>query len=149
MMIKLLRIEDEGMITGAEPTLEQEDGLWVATADFGGFDMTPYDGFIVSIPEGLVVSAEGDVVANGQSSTQISGTTGIGNTADKAEAVSCDGRRVTITGAAAGERITLLTADGRAVCGKTAGGDGVSIELPGRGLFIVRVGTTAYKITGK
>ncbi len=149
MMIKLLRIEDEGMITGAEPTLEQDDGLWVVTADFGGFDMTPYDGFIVSMPEGLVVSAEGDVVANGQSSTQIGGTTGIGNTADKAAAVSCDGRRVTITGAAAGERITLLTADGRAVCGKTAGGADVSIELPGRGLFIVRVGTTAYKITGK
>lgn len=149
MEISLWQSDDGPMIAGAEPTVSTENDKWVLTTGFGGLDLSAYDGFVVVIPEGLVVSAEGDVVVNKRSSTQIEGTTGISNVTGNETAVSCDGRRVIITNAVNGGRITLLTADGKTLLTKTAVGTEERIPLPGKGLFVVNVDGTSYKIIGR
>lgn len=149
MQVSLCRPDDGQMIAGVEPTVSTEEGKWVLTAGFGGLDMSAYDGFTVVIPEGLVVSAEGDVVVNERSATQIGGTTGITNSTGNATTVSCNGHKIIITNAPIDENISLITADGQTVATKAACGTEESMQLPGKGMFIVKVGGTSYKIISR
>ena len=149
MLVSLCRPDDGEMIAGVEPTVSTEEGKWVLTAGFGGLDMSAYDGFTVVIPEGLVVSAEGDVVVNKRSATQIGGTTGITNSTGNATTVSCNGHKIIITNAPIGESISLITPNGQTVATKAAGGAEESMPLPGKGMFIVKVGGASYKILSR
>ena len=65
----------------AMPTLSEENGEWVLTADFGGVELKSGGSYTVYLTEGSVVSTEGDVAVNRSQSSQIT-TSGIGTVTD-------------------------------------------------------------------
>ncbi|MCC8117330.1 MAG: hypothetical protein LIP09_01070 [Bacteroidales bacterium] len=65
--------EDNELVKSVVPTLVEEDGKWVLTADFEETPLIPEKGYTLVIPEGTLISASGDVVVNYRKATNVPG----------------------------------------------------------------------------
>lgn len=59
------------------PTMRNENGQWLLVADFDGFPLAAETGYSVVIPEGTLITKDGDVVVNTRNVTSVGNTTGI------------------------------------------------------------------------
>lgn len=59
------------------PTVRNENGQWLLVADFEGFPLAAETGYSVVIPEGTLITKDGDVVVNRRNVTSVGNTTGI------------------------------------------------------------------------
>ena len=59
------------------PTVRNENGQWLLVADFDGFPLAAETGYSVVIPEGTLITKDGDVVVNRRNVTSVGNTTGI------------------------------------------------------------------------
>ena len=129
---------------GATPTLREEDGKWILSADFRGVALESGESYTVEIPEGTLVTAEGDIAVNSrQTSESISGievTESVGVT------VSASGGGITVSGIALDTPVTVYDSSGRrlAQIGRTDGT--ATFGATGGGVCIVTVGGRTLKI---
>lgn len=128
------------------PTLTTEDGQWVVTADFGGIELSSEEGYSIVIPEGSIISAEGDVVVNSRSQMPIIGRSGVGNVATDELIMNCNGGVLNIENVNPGSRVTVYSADGKLIYNQIATSTTISLELPSKGIFIVTTGGKGEKV---
>lgn len=69
--------EDNQLVKSVIPTLAEEDGKWILTADFEQTPLIPEKGYTIAIPEGTLISASGDVVVNSRKSIKVPDSSGI------------------------------------------------------------------------
>lgn len=106
--------------------------------------------YTLVLPEGSVSSRYRSDITNEEERVCFGITpTGIGTAASGGVAVRCDEGTIWISGAKAGERITLYGVDGTALGSRTADGQPTGIAAPGAGVFIVNVGGRAYKVAAR
>ncbi|MDO4161297.1 MAG: T9SS type A sorting domain-containing protein [Prevotellaceae bacterium] len=137
---------DYNVIKEATATLSEADGQWIVTADFGGVEVGD-GGFVIVIPEGTVISATGDVAVNSRTSVPFSGTTGIDGTVCKGFSMTCNAGRLNISGIS-GIDVSLFTVDGKSIgIYNTGNQSSLSIDLPHRGIYLVKVNGKSYKVS--
>ncbi len=66
--------DDDSRSWEAMPSLSEENGEWVLTADFEGVRLKSGNAYSIVVPEGTVVTAEGDVAVNRTQSYAIDAT---------------------------------------------------------------------------
>lgn len=69
--------EDNLLVKSVVPTLVEKEGKWILTADFEQTPLTSEKGYTIVIPEGTLISANGDVVVNSRKSLNVEKDSGI------------------------------------------------------------------------
>mgnify|MGYP000134558765 FL=1 len=69
--------DNSEMVKEVMPTLTEEDGQWVLKADFEDTPLTSDKGYTIVIPDGTLISANGDVVINSRRTVNVGDATGI------------------------------------------------------------------------
>lgn len=143
--------ETDHLIKEAEAFLTEENNQWVMTADFKGIRLNDDHSYMIVIPDGTVVTATGDVVLNSRSTLSVNGggATGVYNTDNKDVSVTCMDGRLIVDNVIAGNRITVVSMDGKTISNDVATTTSVKMDLPCKGLFVVTVNGTVYKILNR
>ena len=144
-------LRDEVEIGSFPVSVTYDWGLGQAMVGFSS-DYSFDDGarYTLVLPEGSVSSRYRSDITNEEERVCFGITpTSIGTAASGGVAVRCDEGTIWISGAKAGERITLYGVDGTALGSRTADGQPTGIAAPGAGVFIVSVGGRAYKVAAR
>ena len=131
------------------PTLEEHEGRWVLTADLARLQLSQACDYSCIIPEATVVTKEGDIVVNGRQEIHIDGSTGINAPSTAGRQVSIAGRTVTVNGIEAGTVVSLHGMDGRLMMQATAGDNGISINVPSPGVYVLTINNRSVTVTVK
>lgn len=138
--------DDADIVKEVTPTLSTLNGQWVLTADFGNFPLETGKGYSVVIPEGTLVTPDGDVVVNSRNVTDVGNTNGICQTVGKNATLSISKGMLTIKGIEVGAKIKIFSIDGKMVKCATATSESISMCLPDGGIYILSVHGKVYKI---
>lgn len=142
--ILLLNV-DQTLIKEVIPVLTEENGQWVVSCNFGGVKV-PEKGCCITIPEGTVISANGDVVVNAKNTFDVNVTTKIGNVSNRNIEVKASDGRVVIDNAPIGGKLYVYSAEGKKVAERLVSSPRLTLELPSKGIYIVAINGKAYKV---
>ncbi len=127
------------------PVVTEENRFWALTGNFEGM-VIPESGCFIVIPEGTIVTAEGDVTVNRKSSTTVNVNTGMEEMGKSPVRCRVVGRQLLIEGVPSDSVYEVLTMDGKTVaCGKVVSSS-ASAELPLQGVYVVRVSGISCKV---
>ena len=76
-VVQLCEAHEGTMVKEVVPTMRNENGQWLLVADFDGFPLAMETGYSVVIPEGILITKDGDVVVNTRNVTSVGNTTEI------------------------------------------------------------------------
>ena len=125
--------------------MTEENGQWVVSCNFGGVKV-PEKGCCITIPEGTVISANGDVVVNAKNTFDVNVTTKIGNVSNRNIEVKASDGRVVIDNAPIGGKLYVYSAEGKKVAERLVSSPRLTLELPSKGIYIVAINGKAYKV---
>lgn len=137
------------MIKDVVPTLAEEDGRWILSADFGDtpiLSAASASGYIVVIPEGTLVTATGDVALNQYEAVAVDGHSGIDTVAGTKITVRTSGRQIVIDNAEPGTHVTVSTVDGRAVFDNCLPAGHMTLPVP-PGIYVIAAGEIRCKVS--
>lgn len=146
-VVQLYLEDDDIVVKEVVPTLSEEDGKWVLVADFENVDLSEGKGYYIVIPEGTLVTKDGDVVINQRSSVYV-----VGNTNSisglKAEncSISAGNGMITVNKMAEGSEISLFSLDGKLISHARPSAESVSLSVPDSGVYLLSINGKAYKI---
>lgn len=145
-----LNIESENLvIKEVVPTIYEENGAWVLIADFDNTPLIPEKGYTIIIPEGTLVTKDGDVIVNQRNVMGIGNSSGIDEVANKDVAISTDKGVITIRQIVKGCDIKLYSLDGTMICDTKSSGENVSLSVPNAGVYLLSINGNSYKIAVK
>lgn len=137
------------MIKDVVPTLAEDDGRWILSADFGDtpiLSAASASGYIVVIPEGTLVTATGDVALNQYEAVAVDGHSGIDTVAGTKITVRTSGRQIVIDNAEPGTHVTVSAVDGRAVFDNCLPAGHMTLPVP-PGIYVIAAGEIRCKIS--
>lgn len=142
--ILLLDGNDE-LLKEVTPTLGEEKGQWVVSCDFEGAKV-PENGCNIVIPEGTIISAEGNVAVNARSSFSVNGSTGLGKASAGSIKVKVADRQIIIDNAPVGKTLSVYSAEGKKVAARLIASPYFTMELEANGIYIVSINGKSYKV---
>ena len=131
--------DNSEMVKEVMPTLTEEDGQWVLKADFEGTPLTSDKGYTIVIPDGTLISANGDVVVNSRRTVNVGDATGISQVGNDALLLRATKGGISLTGLPTNTNITVCGLDGKVVYSETPNAANVTVHL-NNGLYIVKIG---------
>lgn len=145
-----LNIENENIVVKeVVPTIYEENGNWVLIADFENTPLIPEKGYTIIIPEGTIVSKDGDVIVNQRNVMGIGNSSGIVEIVNEEVAISTSNGVITIGQIVKECDIKLFSLDGTMVCNTKTSEGNVSISVPNFGVYILSINGKTYKIAVK
>lgn len=145
-----LNIEDDDLIVkDVVPSISEEDGKWVLVADFDNTPLIPEKGYTIIIPEGTIVSKEGDVIVNQRNVMGIGNSSGIVEIKNGEVAISTSNGVITIGQVVKGCDIKLFSLDGKMIYDTKTSEGNVSISVPTSGVYLLSINGKTYKIAVK
>lgn len=136
---------DKKLIMEVTPILIEENGQWIVSCNFEGVKV-PENGCYIIIPEGTVISANGDVKVNATNSLGVNVTTGVGEVSTNDIEIKVSDRRLIIDNAPIGKIILVYSVDGKKVIDHLIFSKHLTLELPSKDIYIVSINGKAYKI---
>lgn len=112
-VVQLYLEDDDIVVKEVVPTLSEEDGKWVLVADFENVDLSEGKGYYIVIPEGTLVTKDGDVVINQRSSVYVGNTNSIFGLKAENCSISAGNGMITVNKMAEGSEISLFSLDGK------------------------------------
>lgn len=145
-----LYIEKEDMtVKEVVPALTEEEGKWVLTADFENTPLIPEKGYSIIIPEGTLVTKDGDVVVNSRNVMDVGKTTGISGVETQRPVILNENGIVRIERLRPGTEIRLFSPDGKMIKRLRASNESVSLTVPNSGIYVLSINNDTYKIVVK
>jgi hypothetical protein len=145
-IVQLVILEDNLIVKEVIPSISEENGEWVLIADFDNTPLIPEKGYTIIIPEGTLVTKDGDVIINQRNAIAIESNSSIDNIENKKVSVSCDNRVITIEQIAKKCDIRLFTTDGIMINSSKSYGENVYICAPTAGIYLLSINSKIYKI---
>jgi hypothetical protein len=145
-IVQLVILEDNLIVKEVIPSISEENGEWVLIADFDNTPFIPEKGYTIIIPEGTLVTKDGDVIINQRNAIAIESNSSIDNIENKEVSVSCDNRVITIEQIAKKCDIRLFTTDGIMINSSKSYGENVYICAPTAGIYLLSINSKIYKI---
>lgn len=147
-----LYIENEDlMVKEVVPTLSEENGKWVLIADFENTPLVAGKGYSIIIPEGTLVTKDGDVIVNQRNvmSVENPNPSGIAKNENKESTISIDHGLITIKQAAKRSDIKLFSFEGKMINRTITSDENVSIPIPTSGFYLLSINGKTHKIVIK
>lgn len=145
-----LYIEKENLIVKeVVPTISEENGKWVLIADFENTPLVSVEGYSIIIPEGTLVTKEGDVIVNQRNVMSVGNNSGIVVIENPDPIITVNNRIVRIKQAVKGSDIKLVSLDGKLVYNANASIEDISIYVPAAGIYLLSLNGKTYKIAVK
>ncbi len=144
--VQLCEESSGNVVKTVVPTLSTSEGRWVVTADFEGTPLAAGKGYSIVIPEGTIISEDGDVVVNTRNVMEIDRNGSVSAIETDAPVIKAGKGVITIEGVAAGADVKLFAADGRMVYSATAKAESFAITTPAPGIYIVAINGVAHKV---
>ena len=142
-----LCIETDGIIVKeAVPSIAEENGQYVMTVNFDNTPLTSEKGYTIIIPEGTLVTENGDVIVNPRSIMAVSNSSGISDIKDTECNIKVVNGTISIDNATNGNDIMLYSLDGKIVYNAKSNGGIVSIPVGTTGIYLLSIDGTTYKI---
>ena len=107
--------------------------------------------YTLTLPAGSVSAKYRDDIVNLETKVEFIGgnKSGVEEVEAGAVSVASANGRLTVTGISAGTRIAVFSDDGKMVGSMVAGGASATMELPGKGVYIVTVDGRPYKLINR
>ena len=131
------------------PTISEENGDWVLAADFENIPLIPEKGYTIIIPEGTIVSKEGDVVVNQRNVMGIGNSSGIVEIENREVSINSANGVISIGQIVKGCNIKLFSLDGTMIYNTKTSEGNVSISVPTFGVYLLSIKGKTYKIAVK
>ncbi len=149
--VQLYNETDKIVVKEVVPTLSEENGKWILTADFQNTPLIPEKGYTVIIPEGTLVSTDGNVIVNSRNSTSVENgnTSDICNIRSSETAINVKNRIITINNADENSKIRLFSLDGKTVYTAKPANGTASFSVPKSGIYLLSTNGKTQKITIK
>ncbi len=145
-----LKIEEDNIIVkDVVPSISEEDGKWVLVADFDNTPLIPEKGYTIIIPEGTIISKEGDVIVNQRNVMGVGNSSGIAEIVDREVAISTSHGVITIGQIVKGGDIKLFSLDGTMTYNTKTSEGNISISVPTSGVYLLSINGKTYKIAVK
>lgn len=145
-----LYIEEENFIVKeVVPTVSEENGKWVLIADFENTPLVSEEGYSIIIPEGTLVSKDGDVIVNQRNVMSVGNSSGIVEIKNAESPITVYNGIVKISQVVEGSDIRLISLDGKLVYNAKASVEDVSIYVPVAGVYMLSLNGKTYKIAVK
>ena len=136
---------DDNLIKEVTPTLTEENGKWVVFCDFGGVKI-PNRGCNIVIPEGTIISANGNVAVNSKNKLGVNVFTEVGKVSTNDIKVKISNLRVIIDNAPINEMLTVYSTDGKKVVNHLISSPYFTFELPSKGVYIISINRKSLKV---
>lgn len=141
---------DNNLIKVVTPTLSEDEdgrwGRWIVSCDFGGLRV-PEKGCSIVIPEGTVISADGNVSVNAKNSFDVNiGTAGLGGVSNGKMEIKASDRRITIKDAPIGATVCVYSTDGKKVADHIVTSRNFVLNLTSNGIYVVSIDGKSYKV---
>lgn len=145
-----LNIENENLIVKeVVPTISEENGYWVLIADFENTPLIPEKGYTIIIPEGTIVSKDGDVIVNQRNVMGVGKSSGIVEIVNGEVEISTSHGVITIGQIVKEVDIKLFSLDGTMIYNTKTSEGNVSISVPTFGVYLLSINGKTYKIAVK
>ena len=131
--------DNSEMVKEVMPTLTEEDGQWVLKADFEGTPLTSDKGYTIVIPDGTLISANGDVVINSRRTVNVGDATGISQFGNDALSVRTTKGGISVMGLPSKTNVTVCSLDGKLVYNETPNVANVTVPV-NNGFYIINIG---------
>lgn len=131
--------DNSEMVKEVMPTLTEEDGQWVLKADFEGTPLTSDKGYTIVIPDGTLISANGDVVINSRRTVNVGDATGISQFGNDALSVRTTKGGISVMGLPSKTNVTVCSLDGKLVYNETPNVANVTVPV-NNGFYIIKIG---------
>lgn len=129
----------------AIPELSVENGLYIVTVHFGGIEPESGTAYSIDIPEGSIVSAEGDIAVNENMRIPLEPTT-VAGLNDERIRIRTDKNAITVIGAETGTDISIFNSKGERIRRFKTTSDTLTIDSLPDDIYIVKAGGTEYKV---
>lgn len=137
---------DNKLIKEVVPTLREENKKWIVACNFGGIKV-PEGGCQIVIPEGTVISADGNVAVNSNNKLNVNVSTGINAAAADNIKIKTSDRKISISNAPTGKTLEIYSAEGKKIIQQPVTSNSITIELQSHGIYIVHINGISYKVT--
>lgn len=145
-----LNIENENLtVKEVVPTISEENGDWVLAADFENIPLISEKGYTIIIPEGTIVSKEGDVVVNQRNVMEIGSSSGIVEIENREVSINSANGVISIGQIFKGCNIKLFSLDGTMIYNTKTSEGNVSISVPTFGVYLLSINGKTFKIAVK
>lgn len=145
-----LYIEEENFIVKeVVPTVSEENGKWVLMADFENTPLVSEKGYSIIIPEGTIVSKDGDVIVNQCNVMSVGNRSEIVEIENALPSITVHNGFVKINHVVTGSDIRLISLDGKLVYNAKASIEEVSIPVSAAGVYLLYLNGKKYKIEAK
>ncbi len=134
------------LIKEVTPTLSEEGGQWIVTCNFGGVKV-PDNGCYIVIPEGTIISADGNVAVNTKNSLSVNSGTGIGSVSKGKMEIKASDRKITIIDAPIGATVCIYSTDGKKVTDHIVTSRNFVLNLTSNGIYVVSIDGKSYKVS--
>lgn len=144
---KIQLVEDKFTVCNeVTPKLTQQRRKWVLSADFEAFPLAADKEYEIVIPESTVVTAKGDVVVNRRNVIPV-GRSGVQNIVkgDSTELIVA-GNGLHISRISSGSEVEVYSVEGAVIYSGVADSSEMSVDLPGRGIYIVTINGSPHKL---
>ena len=118
-------------------------------ADFENIPLIPEKGYTIIIPEGTIVSKEGDVVVNQRNVMGIGNSSGIVEIENREVSINSANGVISIGQIVKGCNIKLFSLDGTMIYNTKTSEGNVSISVPTFGVYLLSIKGKTYKIAVK
>ena len=140
---------DNNLIKEVTPTLSEDEdgrwGRWIVSCDFGGLRV-PEKGCSIVIPEGTVISADGNVSVNAKNSFDVNIGTGLGGVSNGKMEIKASDRKITIIDAPIGATVCIYSTDGKKVTDHIVTSRNFVLNLTSNGIYVVSIDGKSYKV---
>lgn len=133
------------LIKEVTPTLSEEGGQWIVTCNFGGVKV-PDNGCYIVIPEGTIISADGNVAVNTKNSLGVNVGTGIECVSNGRLEIKASDKRITIMDAPIGATVGIYSTDGKKVADHVVTSRHFVLNLTSNGIYVVSINGKSYKV---
>lgn len=144
-IVQLYNQSDHVIEKEAVPAMAEENGQYIMTVDFENTPILPEKGYAIIIPEGTLVSRDGDVVVNHCNVVSL-GSSGMTETEGLRMSIDAGNAAIDIDGIPEGSCIVLCTLDGRIAYAAESVGGKVNIPIGTRGIYMLSINGRTIKI---
>ena len=140
---------ESAIVKEVVPIISEENGKWILTADFENTPLVPEQGYSIIIPEGTLVTKDGDVIVNQRNVMSVENTSDIEGIDNAKITINVNHDTVTIKQTARQSDIRLFSLEGEMIVSTRTSEENISIPVPSVGIYLLSINGNTYKITVK
>ena len=145
-IVQLCIETDDIIVKNAVPTMTEENGQYVMTVNFDNTPLTPEKGYTIIIPEGTLVTEDGDVIVNSRSITTVGDSAGLSKIHGSVHDIKVENGTISIAYVTKGDSIMLYSLDGEILYNAASNSEPVFIPVGTTGIYLLSIDRAIYKL---